>query len=192
MARIFSVLALFFLAGAPAVAQDMPLADLLIDGEGWKKVGGKPDKPKEVGLLQGTIERRGQGWLMGALSPDGQTVYNWQTGDRMISAGARAREPKGILLSDRFVPYCPLRQVRDREAVDVTGVTVDRDGRIYAVTDVGIQVFDPTGRLCGVMTAPPQGDWRWTGVLPTFEGDTLTLWIGDTKYARKLNTTGAK
>ena len=25
-----------------------------------------------------------------------------------------------------------------------------------------------------------------------FEGDTLTLWIGYTKYARKLNTSGAK
>jgi hypothetical protein len=25
-----------------------------------------------------------------------------------------------------------------------------------------------------------------------FEGDQLTLWIGDVKYSRKLNATGAK
>ena len=27
-----------------------------------------------------------------------------------------------------------------------------RDGRIYAATEIGVQVFDPTGRLCGVLT----------------------------------------
>ena len=35
------------LALAPvATAQDMPLSQILIDGEGWKKAEGKPEKPK--------------------------------------------------------------------------------------------------------------------------------------------------
>ena len=70
----------------------------------------------------------------------------------------------------------------------VTGLVVDRDGRIYAATDIGVQVFDPTGRLCGVLTPAAPGRPEFLA----FEGDKLTHWIGDTKYERKLNTTGVK
>ena len=68
----------------------------------------------------------------------------------------------------------------------MTSLASDRDGRIYAATDIGVQVFDPSGRICGILTPAAPGkpeDLR-------FEGDTLTLWIGDTKYARKLRTQG--
>jgi hypothetical protein len=192
MARILSFLALFFLASSPAVAQDMPLSQILIDGEGWKKAEGKPEKPKDVHAMQSTVELRGSGgWMLGTVSPDGRTVYKWQTGDRMIFAGQKLRDPKPLEIAANLAPYCPLRPTPGKP-LDVTGMTVDRDGRIYAVTYAGIQVFDPTGRLCGVMDAPPQGDWLWAGVLPQFEGDKLTLWVGDTKYERKLKTAGVK
>ena len=83
--------------------------------------------------------------------------------------------------------YCPLRIKRGETAGGCTALCEDKEGRIYAATPIGIQVFDPTGRLCGVTTAPAgRADFM------TFEGDQLTLWIGDTKYARKLNTQGPK
>jgi enterochelin esterase family protein len=84
-------------------------------------------------------------------------------------------------------PYAPLRVKRGEKSIDVLGLTTDKDGRIYAATEIGVQVFDPTGRLCGVMTTP-KGKAEWF----VFEGDTLTLWIGETKYARKLRTAGVK
>ncbi len=34
------------------------------------------------------------------------------------------------------------------------GMTTDGSGRYYAASAVGIQVFDPTGRLCGVIAKP--------------------------------------
>ncbi|WP_153555632.1 alpha/beta hydrolase-fold protein [Roseimaritima sediminicola] len=37
------------------------------------------------------------------------------------------------------------------------GMAVDSRGRYYVTTAVGIQIFDPTGRLCGVLPAP-RGD----------------------------------
>jgi len=36
----------------------------------------------------------------------------------------------------------------------VTDLKVDSLNRIYAATSIGVQVFDPTGRLCGVLTNP--------------------------------------
>lgn len=65
---------------------------------------------------------------------------------------------------------------------------MDNDGRIYAATPLGVQVFDPTGRLCGVMAAPAAGLMHSLA----FEGDQLVAWVGDVKYARKLRTAGAR
>lgn len=70
----------------------------------------------------------------------------------------------------------------------MTSLATDKDGRVYAAADIGVQVFDPTGRLCGVLTPAALGKPEQLA----FEGDTLTVWIGDAKYERKLNTRGAK
>jgi enterochelin esterase family protein len=77
---------------------------------------------------------------------------------------------------------------RGKDGINVTGLATDTDGRIYAATEIGVQVFDPIGRLCGVMT--PAAPGRPESM--AFEGEQLTLWIGDVKYTRKLNATGAK
>ena len=85
-------------------------------------------------------------------------------------------------------PYCPLRLKTGQDSLAVYGLVLDDAGRIYAATEEGIQVFDPTGRLCGVLLLPKRGiplyvDW---------EGDTLTVWIDDVKYAKKMNAKGIK
>ena len=88
----------------------------------------------------------------------------------------------------RFGADGALRPRRGENTVEVTSLTTDKDGRIYAATEIGVQVFDPTGRLCGVLTPAAPGKPERLA----FDGDKLTLWIGNTKYARKLNTTGVK
>src|SRR5262245_18414093 len=43
----------------------------------------------------------------------------------------------------------------DAYKADPSAMTVDAANRTYVATSLGIQVFDPTGRLCGVITGPP-------------------------------------
>ena len=96
-----------------------------------------------------------------------------------------------------------VREQLDRVLASATFRQVDRLKRFlsFIVTEaiagrgdqlkeyvIGVQVFDPTGRLCGVLTPAAPGRPEHLA----FEGDRLTLWVGDTKYARKLNTRGAK
>lgn len=100
----------------------------------------------------------------------------------MYVGAAQVHGPEGSIFG-RENEYCPLRIRRGDRTGGCTALCVDRDGRVYAATPLGVQVFDPTGRLCGV-TAAPQGRVEYMD----FEGDKLTLWIGDTKHMRKLNT----
>ncbi|MGB1719253.1 MAG: SMP-30/gluconolactonase/LRE family protein, partial [Candidatus Latescibacterota bacterium] len=69
----------------------------------------------------------------------------------------------------------------------VSGLTTDRDGRLFLVNRVGLQVFDQTGALLGVVQLPDQ---------PTdcaFGGPNLsTLYIAtkDQVYALETRTAG--
>jgi hypothetical protein len=217
MKRFLTAAALVLAAPVPVLAQDMPLSQILIDGEGWKKVEGKSEKPKEVKIenvdrekerkgpyditfpsgkkfrveaLPNIFWRHGDAWLAlkhvppaaALLTPDGGTLY--VGGEEHIALYAYRVDKDGKATARAGYARLRLPQVGP---VGVTALSTDKDGRIYAATELGIQVFDPTGRLCGVMTAP-EGE----ADLMIFEGDRLTLWIGDTKYARKLNTQGAK
>jgi sugar lactone lactonase YvrE len=170
MTRFLFAILLTLVASAPALAQDMPLSQILIDGEGWKKV---ENSGREVAIAP---------FL--AHSPDGSTTFRWQsTSGQFIEA-----RQTGASDAQRYVAYCPLRQKRGEKTLKVTGLTTDKDGRIYAATEIGVQVFDPTGRMCGVLTPAAPG----TPTAIVFEGDKLTIWIGGTKYTRKLRTQGVK
>jgi enterochelin esterase family protein len=60
---------------------------------------------------------------------------------------------------------------------------------LYAATDLGIQVFDPTGRLCGVLLKPK--DEPLIGVaFGGSDNDRLFTVCGDKLYSRKLKTRG--
>jgi len=70
------------------------------------------------------------------------------------------------------------------------GMTSDTQGRYYVATHLGVQVFDPTGRLCGVLPNP--GDKNMTSV--GFGGpkrDHLFVTCGDKVFKRKVQATGA-
>ncbi len=214
MTRYF-IAGVLALAASPAFAQDMPLSQLLIDGEGWKKVEGTPKERRWNGVVgkwseekdalvaglitgarKGIIVKLGSQGMYAirlpdaieepagiALSPDSGTLFIGDAAGRYIWAFP-VGGPNGLRSG---APYCPVRLPHDKKTSQISGLTTDKDGRIYAATPLGVQVFDPTGRLCGVMAAPPG-----KAEAMTFEGDKLTFWIGDTKYARKLNTTGVK
>ena len=68
-------------------------------------------------------------------------------------------------------------------------IRVDRDGRLYVATAMGVQVCDQAGRVQGILPTP---NGRVSNV--TFGGehfDTLYATCGDKVYKRKLKVTGA-
>jgi len=70
------------------------------------------------------------------------------------------------------------------------GAAVDAAGRYYITSSEGVQVFDPTGRLCGVIPAPnpqqPLTSCVMSGPDPTY----LHITNGNVVYRRKLNVKG--
>jgi enterochelin esterase-like enzyme/sugar lactone lactonase YvrE len=66
------------------------------------------------------------------------------------------------------------------------GMAVDRAGRWYVTSALGVQVFDPTGRLCGVMPKPLPAKPLTSCVLAGPNRDQLYVTNGDAVYRRKL------
>jgi sugar lactone lactonase YvrE len=65
-------------------------------------------------------------------------------------------------------------------------MTVDSAGRYYVSTPVGVQVFDLTCRLSGIIRLPPDGP---PGRL-WFNGDVLLLDCGGRSWDRKTKAQG--
>lgn len=70
------------------------------------------------------------------------------------------------------------------------GMTTDMAGRFYAASAVGIQVFDPTGRLCGVIAKPEPkfiSNVTFAGLKHSF----LYVSCSDKIYRREMKAQGA-
>ena len=62
---------------------------------------------------------------------------------------------------------------------------MDAGHLLYACTPLGVQVFDPTGRLCGVILAPSKDEMSAICIAGEKAG-TLYVACGDRIYARKI------
>jgi hypothetical protein len=81
--------------------------------------------------------------------------------------------------------YYSLRTERD-VPLPVTAMTMDAAGLLYACTPLGIQAFDPTGRLSGVFTAPAKESMTAL-TLGGPQGDALFVACGEALYSRKIH-----
>ena len=184
MKRVLATITLFLLSSF-GFAQDMPLFTIVKTGEAWKSATG--ELPKTPSPLEAT-------------SPDGSVKFSGVKLDRFVSAFTIAGESTVLPTGG---PYAPLRiemsydndkkaqakRKTDPPKLAVTSLMVDSAGRIYAGTKLGVQIFDPTGRLCGVLALPTPGDPEHL----TFEGsakDQLSMWIGDKKFTREMKAIG--
>ena len=79
--------------------------------------------------------------------------------------------------------------VEQRSGAD--GMTVDSSGRLYVTTAAGLQVFDPTGRMSGVI-AKPQSTSISNVVFAGPKFDTLYVTSRDKVYRRATKTTGVR
>jgi len=138
-----------------AVAEDVESNDIVVNstGEIWFSdpkggriwyipVGGKAkvvaEKLKPNGLI---------------LTPDQGTLVVTDSTDPNLWA-FRVEKDGSLAHKDK---YCqPLRMTEGRKGTGADGMTVDKAGRIYVCTAAGLQMFDPTGRLGGVIAKPQE------------------------------------
>ncbi|OWK41759.1 SMP-30/gluconolactonase/LRE family protein [Fimbriiglobus ruber] len=186
MNRFVCVAAILLLAAPAAVAQDMPLTMFLIDGEGWTKAPAVVTPPAAAKVTPPSVVAKP---TVAALNPAGTTWYVGSAEGRYVWAFQADKDGQiNPASGDRYARLWVHKGQKDQP---VSGLTFDTRGCIYAATPAGIQAFDPTGRLCGVIALPAPGqtgELTWTGDAR----DHLTVRVGDTWYVRKLKATGPK
>jgi hypothetical protein len=74
------------------------------------------------------------------------------------------------------------------EGSEAAGMCVDRAGRLYVATNLGVQVCDQPGRVNAILPVP--GGKVTSVALGGENGDTLYAVAGDKLYRRKLGTRG--
>jgi gluconolactonase len=84
------------------------------------------------------------------LSPDERTLYvNNSNGEYLLAFDV---QPDGTLLNRRnFARYQGVIRTGERFTSGADGLAIDSQGRVYAATQVGIQVFSPQGEYLGVI-----------------------------------------
>jgi enterochelin esterase family protein len=87
-------------------------------------------------------------------------------------------DPKGEFKFNEPPPYRP-DSLGD-------GMAVDKAGRFYVTSAVGVQVFDPTGRPCGVLPKVDAGQPVTSCVLGGPDHSLLYVAHGTTIYSRRL------
>jgi hypothetical protein len=186
-----SVLALLFAAGV-VTAQDMPLHEIIKPGETWQPASADmPKTAKPLEVMRDRLPLKEPTCAVVALG--GSTLLVADAADRYVWA-FQIQKDGSIGPGDR---YCRLRvrgddrrkRVTPEEAylAEPTAMTIDGANRTYVATNFGIQVFDPTGRLCGVFTAPPGHVTELA-----FDGDRLFARAGDKVFVQKMLATGTK
>jgi len=93
----------------------------------------------------------------------------------------RIEKDGSLGLGDR---YYSLR-TKPEGKTPVTAMTLDAGYLLYACTPLGVQVFDPTGRLSGVI-AQPSKDAMTAIAIGGEKADTLFVAAGEKVFARKI------
>ena len=121
-------------------------------------------------------------------------IILWPDQGTLVVADTRGKhlwtfrvEPDGSLKYKQ--PYYTMVLLPGRTESGADGMTVDAAGRLYVATHAGLQMFDPTGRLGGVIHKPQQAFLSNV----TFAGpglDTLYVTCTDKVFRRKTKTKG--
>jgi len=187
----FSVCVVLLAAGV-ATAQDMPLHEILKPGEMWQPTSDDvPKLSKQPGPVQGAVPLKQP--TCAAVALGGSTLLVADAADRYVWA-FQIQKDVSLGPGDR---YCRMRVRGDDRRkrstpeqaykADPTAMTVDGANRTYVATNLGIQVFDPTGRLCGVFVSPPGPITELA-----FDGDRLFARAGGKVFVRKMLAEGKK
>jgi gluconolactonase len=121
-----------------------------------------------------------------ALSPDGLWLFVAQ-GDSRNGLSYRIRSDGTVDARAQFYDFVVPSWADDSGAA---AIGMDRDGRAYVATRMGVEIFDRNGRVAGIMPLP--GNAEATSLC--FGGhdfDTLYVAGGGKVYRRKVHSVGA-
>lgn len=117
-----------------------------------------------------------------AVSNDETTLFAGSADGRSVFT-FRIEQNGDITAKDRYVaPRKPLAGISG----SIPGMTLDKANRIYAATSLGVQVFDPTGRLCGVILQPDFPKFASSIAFAGTDKSTLYALVGQNLYTRKI------
>ncbi len=86
------------------------------------------------------------------LSVDEKTLYVIPTGPAEMMA--YPLEAPGKIGKGKV--FCTLKGADGKKGTGGDGATIDAKGNLYITSTLGLQVFDPTGKLLGIITLPEQ------------------------------------
>jgi gluconolactonase len=96
-------------------------------------------------------------------------------------------QPDGALANKQKYYHLHMPDTADDSGAD--GMKVDRDGRLYVATHLGVQVCDQAGRVNCIIPTPNRRCANLTLGGPEF--DTIYATCGDKVYSRRVKTRGA-
>jgi len=178
---------------ATVIADGFKGNDLVVrhDGLIYVTESGSEAKPSKVWLIKSGGQKRavdtGLRFANGiTLSPDQSLLYVDDYRSHWVYSYQIAADGSLKFKQRYFWLHSP--DTADESGAD--GITVDRDGRLYVTTRMGIQVCDQAGRVNAILPTP---NGRVSAVCFGGEnGDTLFATCGDKVFKRKLKVKGAQ
>jgi gluconolactonase len=188
-----SIIAVLISAGC-VVAQDMPLHEIIKAGESWRTASKfVPPEPTlyTVDTKAKTVVRDQKKYEVSFAEPS--CTAHWHNGSTLLVGDAggkhvwafRIEQDGSLKAGDKYIA---LRVRKGETRSEVSALCVDRSQRVYAATKEGIQIFDPTGRMCGVITSPTIE--KITGL--TFIGNELYAVAGGKTFVRTMTAEGSE
>ncbi|MEJ7617393.1 MAG: SMP-30/gluconolactonase/LRE family protein [Pyrinomonadaceae bacterium] len=179
---------------ATTIAEDIQGNDIVVAHNGNIYVtnpGANNTDPSKVWLIkpggEKTIVDTGLRFSNGiTLSPDQTLLYVADSRTHWVYS--YHIQPGGDLKFKQRYYWLHIPDNADDSQAD--GMRVDRDGRLYVATRLGIQICDQAGRVNGIIPTP---NGKVSNL--TFGGekfDTLFATCNDKVYKRKLKVTGAQ
>ena len=176
-------------AGKPeTIAEDIDSNDLVVGSNGRIFVTDPPNQRVWLVTLKGEKKVVASGFR-----PNGIILWADEStlvvtdGDQPHLWAFRVDADGGLSSQERY--YHPLVIPPGRDKPGSDGMTIDKDGRVYVATAAGLQMFDPTGRLSGVIHKPQNKALSNA----CFGGPGLNYLVvtnGDKVFRRKTKTAG--
>ena len=188
-------------------AQDMPLSEIVKSGEGWQEARG--DRKEKRKGYSATSKRTG---ITYSTKLGEKSLFLHMGEGKPTQMEVPLDEPTGLVLvhnegtlvvgdaSSRYLwafrvkkdgsldsgdKYYALRVRKDSPRAETTALTSDTKDRVYAATKEGIQIYDPTGRMCGVLMLPsasPVHEMKFVGE----KLDLFEIELGDKRFIRQM------
>lgn len=127
-----------------------------------------------------------------SVSPDEQTLAVSDHGGKHVWAWRIENDGSltaGAPFMTMWLPL-PKEGKENKEEAFGDGMTTEEKGRWFVTTEVGIQVFDPAGRLAGIIAKPVPAGKIVSVEFAGKDHDILFVAAGDKIFSRKLKVKG--